>query len=536
MKKTIALLLAAALLLTGCGGAAMSGEDLMKDIKPSREQGLISVPESDPELYEGEAWDNAKIADFGVRLLKESMEAGKNTLISPVSILSALAMTAGGADGNTLTQMEAVLGQSVGALNNWYKYGVPEDDALHLANGIWIKDDPKLTVEEAFLQTNADYYGAGIYKAPFDSTTLKDINGFVEENTKGMVTDILDEIPEEAVLYLVNALAFEAQWQEVYKQTQVHEADFTTESGEKQAIQLMWSEENRYLENDLATGFIKPYQNGRYAFAALLPKEDVTVAELVQSLDGQQLQSLLANPQTVPLNAAIPKFETEYSAQMSEVLASMGMTDAFDYTLADFSRMGSHTDGNLCINRVLHKTFISVAEKGTKAGAATAVEIVEESAAEMEIKNVVLRRPFLYMILDTESNIPVFVGTLMNMGEEAFLLVEPNENGHAHVPAEEQTYPTVGYCGNIVTTVKLDGKEYSFMYDDSVALTDILTNQLSYDPDAVCRCMADITVETELGGPYYVNLEESFARCAEGQAALTEAQIQTLRNIIDRLQ
>lgn len=536
MKRMFVWLLVLCLLLTGCGGTAMSGEDLMKDIKPSKEQSFIAVPEDNPELYEGEAWDNAKVADFGVRLLRESMEEGKNTLISPVSVLSALAMTAGGADGNTLTQMEAVLGQSAEALNNWYKYGAPEDEALHLANGIWFKDDPKLMVEADFLQTNADYYGAGIYKAPFDTTTLKDINSFVEENTKGMVKDILDEIPEGAVMYLVNALAFEAQWKDVYKETQVHETEFTTESGEKQSVELMWSEENRYLENDLATGFIKPYQNDRYAFAALLPKENVTVAELVQSLSGEDLRNLLANSQTVMVNAAMPKFEAEYSTQMSEVLKAMGMTDAFDSSLADFSRLGSHTDGNICISRVLHKTFISVAEKGTKAGAATAVEMVGGCAAEMEMKNVVLKRPFLYMILDTESNIPVFIGTLMNMGEEAFLLVEPNENGHAHVPAEEQTYPTVGYCGNIVTTVKLDGKEYSFMYDDSVALTDILTNQLSYDPDAVCRCMADITVETELGGPYYVNLEESFARCAEGQAALTEAQIQTLRNIIDRLQ
>ena len=73
------------------------------------------------------------------------------------------------------------------------------------------------------------------------------------------------------------------------------------------------------------------------------------------------------------------------------------------------------------------------------------------------------------------------------------------------------------------------------MYEDSVALTDILTNQLAYDPDLICRCIAPITVETELGGPYYVNLEESFARCDAGQAALTETQCQRIRQILENL-
>jgi len=501
---------------------ATSGENLMENIKPNT---IAFAEEGAPA---------AAVTDFAVRLFRESAEAGKNTLVSPLSVLYALSMTANGADGNTLAQMETVLGEAIGPLNSWLG-SLDTGDELHLANGIWYEDDPNLTVEQSFLQTNADYYGAGIYKTPFDETTLKDINRFVEEHTDGMVKDILDKIPEEAVMYLVNALAFDGKWAEVYRENQVHEREFTTENGTAQDVELMYSEEGKYLEDDNATGFIKYYAGRRYAFAALLPKEGVTVQEYVQGLTGEHLQNLLDNPTSITVNAAIPKFETGYDVQMSEILKAMGMPDAFDSSLADFSKMAKHTDGNIYISRVLHKTFISVAEQGTKAGAATVIEAAAESAMEMEVKRVTLDRPFLYMILDTKTNTPIFIGTLMNMGEEDFLFVEPNENGHAHVPAEEHTYPTVGYCGNIVTTVKLRGKEYSFMYDDSVALTDILTNQLSYDPDGVCRCMADITVETELGGPYYVNLEQSFARCAEGQTSLTEAQVQTIRDIIDRL-
>ena len=97
----------------------------------------------------------------------------------------------------------------------------------------------------------------------------------------------------------------------------------------------------------------------------------------------------------------------------------MGMTDAFDYRISDFSRLGTYdADGlNICINRVLHKTFISVSEKGTRAGAATAVEMVAEGALLIEdYKTVTLDRPFVYMLIDCQTNLPFFIGTMMDVG------------------------------------------------------------------------------------------------------------------------
>ena len=413
MKKLIALLLAAVLLLTGCAGKVIPGEDLMKGVKPSNQGGLVKVEKYDNQLYDGPAWDNTLIAEFGLRLFRETMTEGENTLVSPMSVMSALAMTANGAEGNTRTQMEEVLGQSVDALNNWYKYGtVYEGTILHQANGIWFKDDPSLVVEESFLQKNADYFGAGIHQAPFDNTTLKEINRFVEENTDGMIKDILSEIPESAVMYLVNALSFEAEWEETYDRA--HDAIFTTEEGEKQAAELMYSEESIYLEDSLATGFLKYYKNDCYAFLAMLPNEGVTVEEYVRSLDGASLRGLITNLQKTPVSAAIPKFQTEYDVDMVEVLKTMGMTDAFDPNTADFSRMGTSSTGNIYLSQVIHKTFINVAEKGTKAGAATAVAMTE-GAAEVKREIVTLDRPFFYMILDMQSNTPIFMGTLMRM-------------------------------------------------------------------------------------------------------------------------
>ena len=365
----------------------------------------------------------AAAADFGVRLFKTSMEEGKNTLISPLSVLYALAMTANGADGETLTQMEKVLGMDVDKLNSYmlaYLDLQPEskDYKMSLANSIWFKDDPNFAVEQSFLQTNADYYGAGAYKAAFDEGTRNDINNWVKEHTDGMIPEIIDEIPDEAIMYLVNALAFDAKWADEYEEHQIREGRFTMEDGTRQDVDMMHSEEYTYLEDDLATGFIKYYKDRKYAFVAMLPNEGVTVSQYVDSLTGEHMRELLNNPQDLTVFASIPKFETEYDIEMSEVLQEMGMTDAFDWQVADFSRLGTYNvDGmNICINRVLHKTFISVTEQGTRAGAATAVEMVAEGAAEIiEYKEVVLDRPFVYMLIDCETNLPFFIGTMMNV-------------------------------------------------------------------------------------------------------------------------
>ncbi len=391
------------------GNNTVKAEDLMEGITPNR-------------VYKVElAENNAKVSDFAVRLLQASAKEGENTLISPLSVLCALAMTVNGAEGETKSQMEAVLGMTAEELNRYiYTYinSLPQGEKykLNLANSIWFKDSPAFTVNKEFLQINADYYGASIYKAPFDRSTLKDINNWVDEKTEGMIPNILDKIPEDVVMYLVNALAFEAEWQDIYSKTQVSDGKFTLEDGSIQNVEFMYNEEGRYIETENATGFIKNYSGRKYAFAALLPNEGTTVAQLVASLKGEELNDILSNPKYHTVKTKIPKFETEYSTELREVLQSMGMENAFDGILADFSKLGTSAVGNIYINRVLHKTFISVGEKGTKAGAATVVEMDNEGAYmdPPEPKTVYLNRPFVYMLIDCETNTPFFIGTMMN--------------------------------------------------------------------------------------------------------------------------
>lgn len=416
MKRIIALISVMALLtgISGCS-TAVSAANLMDGI-PANDTGTAEISDSSA----------AAVCDFSVRLFAESFEDGKNTLISPYSVLNAMAMTANGAEGNTLSQMESTFGLNRDELNAFmrdYNAALPSDEKcrFHSANSIWFKDSEELVIERDFLQANADYYGAGAYKSPFNDTTVKDINNWVSLNTDGMIKNILDEIPDDAAAYLVNALSFDAEWSSVYDKDRIEKnKDFTKEDGTKQKTELMYSTESGYLSDESASGFLKPYKGGKYAFAALLPNKGVTVSEYISTLTGEHLRDMLQNTESAKVYAAIPKFKTEYNIEMKDALSDLGITDAFDFNKSDFSAMGHSTnpDENLFISRVLHKTYIEVDEKGTKAGAAAMVEMRFGSAApseEIKSYTVHLDRPFVYMIFDTENNIPVFIGTVMDM-------------------------------------------------------------------------------------------------------------------------
>ncbi len=414
-KRRIGLVLCSVLLvfviLAGTVGCTLrvSAENLMDGVTPNRVSGL-------DDLTSG----NIAASDFAVRLFAAGFSDDTNTLISPLSVLSALAMAANGAEGETLAEMEAALGMSRTNLNLYlYSYigSLPraEKYRISIANSIWFTDDDKFTVNSDFLQKNADYFGADIYKTAFNNRTKSDINNWVRNKTDGMIPKILDSIPEDAIMYLVNALAFEAEWMSIYEKSQVRDGTFTTESGEVRDVEMMYSTEGKYLQDELATGFIKYYSGGKYAFAALLPNEGVTVGEYIASLDGESLNSMLEGAEYDSVKTRIPKFEVEYDIEMSEVLISMGMSDAFDWRFADFGSIGSHEDGNIFINKVLHKTHISVGERGTKAGAVTVINMNAGSAGPPEDpKEVYLDRPFVYMLIDCENNVPFFIGALMD--------------------------------------------------------------------------------------------------------------------------
>ena len=310
--------------MAGCTAAAGAGAtDLMDGI----------VPQSVPER-QADSDFTAAMADFSINLFQESIASDENSLISPLSVMLALAMTTNGADGETLAELEALLGGGIPIelLNEYlhsYVNGLPshEDAMLHIANAIWFRDCETLEVVPAFLQTNADFYRAQIYSAAFDEQTVSDINGWVYANTDGMIEEIIEKITDE-VLFLINAIAFDAEWAVLYNESDIREGEFTDIQGNTQTVAFMHATERRFIDDGMARGFIKPYAGGAYFFVALLPNEDVSIETYIQSLTGAGFLEMLTNTQSVEVRASMPKFEFEFELCMIDALRALGVQEA----------------------------------------------------------------------------------------------------------------------------------------------------------------------------------------------------------------
>lgn len=421
MKRIVALLLIVALSLSLASCLKKEDGVIAPDKTPSTDErldvGKITVTPVDLDYTSPETAMTA----LGVDLMKRLYKSGENIMVSPVSVSLALGLTAGGAKGETYDQFEKVLGRGVAMseMNAFYqqlseRLDECESVDIDLANSVWMKKGD-VDVERSFLEYADELYDAEVFSEPFDDNTVKKINSWVDDNTDGMIKEIIDRIGADTVMYLINAIAFDAKWQREYTDTSDY-FTFTNYAGEKNKVTGMYSTEGKYLEDENTTGFVKNYKGGEYGFAVLLPDEDVDIDTYLDSLTGEKLAALFSGVETAHVETAIPKFTYEYSASLKEVLASMGLTDAFTYD-ADLTGIGTSPNGDLYVDNVLHKTFIEVAEEGTKAAAVTAV-VVNTESAEMphpDTKYVIADRPFVYAIIDNESGVPLFLGAVFDV-------------------------------------------------------------------------------------------------------------------------
>lgn len=415
VKKMLAvfmsvLSLAACILpFSGCGKTV--GKVHNKGVKSGAVRDLtegISKNESASKAPDDEF--KAAASSFAAELFKDNYSKGKTTLVSPLSVLTALALVQNGAQGNTLAQLEQALGgldrDTLNAYMRAYCDFLTESDELKIANSVWT--DSSAEAKRAFLQKAVDSYSAQLFSAPLsDPKTVESINSWVKKNTDGMIPKIIEKADRYAIMMLVNAIAFDAKWETPYKRSDIERLEFTSYSGSKKKTDFMCSTENIYLKDGGAVGFMKPYKNGRFAFAALLPDENTGIDDYVASLSGDKLMKIFSSAKRGnEVNVKIPKFRAEYSTQLIDTLKKMGVKDAFDSKTADFSSLIENRDAYIAT--VVHKTFIEVDENGTRAAASTLVGA--DTMSLMEPYSVCLNRPFVYMIVDTETNLPLFIG------------------------------------------------------------------------------------------------------------------------------
>ena len=348
--------------------------------------------------------DADRIADVSLKLFRAAEEPGKNIVVSPLSMIYALAMLNNGASGETKAQLESLFGCDsdtltaalaayADSLPNQYGKGV-----VRLADAMWIREDAP--VDEEFVRVNREILGAEVFRRGFGSETLRELNGWVSRKTDGMIPSILTELPPDAILVLLNALLFKCNWDEGY--TVSEEKPFHAANGETKSVEMLKSTEKVYLHDENAVGFLKPFE-GHYAFAVIVPNEGVTPAAYLSGLDGASLRSLLRGEVYDAVYTFMPKFKQNYESDLMSVFPKVGLTNLKQ--LAGIAPGAGVTDA-------IHKAVIDVNEDGVSAAAATAI-VVSKTAHPTQpqrIATVIADRPYLYMIVDTNTNLPIFIG------------------------------------------------------------------------------------------------------------------------------
>jgi len=386
--------------------ACESDIDIKKEAEPIRlKVGMEKRVAQDNEF----AWDLFK------QVLDNTEEA--NTFISPLSVSIALGMTWNGADSITKAEMESTLkmsGMSEKEINEYYQImqnslvKIDPSTKLNIANSIWYKDG--YPIYKSFLDVNKKYFNAEVTALDFSAPeSLNKINKWCSDKTNELIKEPLNEIPADAIMYLINAIYFKGIWSSEFNSKDTSEKDFVTSSGKTNKVDMMRQEQTfNYFEDDKAQYLDMPYGNKAFSMTVILPKQKNTIESYLKDFDADKWNEIVENLTPREVQVYFPKFKVQSKLELRDVLAIMGMPSAFSEE-ADFSRM---SEGDLLISRVIHSTYCDVNEKGTEAAAVTVIEVNLTSMPENPV--FYANRPFIFVIRENSTGVILFMG---KMGE-----------------------------------------------------------------------------------------------------------------------
>lgn len=371
------------------------------------------------DFYLSQSMQN-DILDFSIDFFKHQIEDDENTIVSPQSLYFALGMTINGANGDTQQELINTLckGSDLQEFNDNISALINQTDTktCNIANSIWLRDVQDLSLNSEFKKSSEEYFKSEIYTKKFDGKFVDTVNKWVSKNTDGMIDTILNEVPsEDTMMYLINAICFDAKWNDKYDDVQINEnGKFTNSKGDIQDVVMLNSTEDTYLCDEQSTGFLKYYLGGKYAFMGILPNEDVSINDYMESLTGDSFINLYRSKisgNSVSVNVTIPEFKYTSEYLLNDTLKDMGISSAFDEFSADFSNMIDSNTYKLYMGKVIQKAYIQVDRNGTKASAITSISM-NDATAMLETYQVYLDRPFIYAIMDTDTELPIFMGVV----------------------------------------------------------------------------------------------------------------------------
>lgn len=361
------------------------------------------------------------VGDFAFRLFKQvAAEEEKAFFISPFSASLALSMTANGTAGETAAQMKKVLGFahfSYEDMNGYFaklSEKLPKADKLTtftIANSLWTRKG--FPVHKEYKQLLKKWYKAQAEELDFNSPqAVKTINNWCSNHTNGLIDKILDEVEPSMVAYLINALYFKGTWVHSFEKKNSFEGTFYPDYGpEKDVVYMQQKKGFPYVDTEWSSVASFPYGNESFSMIVLLPKEGVSVNQVVEKqLNPDTWSSLMDKLQNheKELNVVMPKFKSEFEKDLIPTLKAMGMVLPFLEGLADFSNLSPVW--GLYIGMVKQKTYIEVHEKGAEAAAVTAVGIAKTSLNPLEPVPFIMNKSFVYAIVEKSTGALLFMG------------------------------------------------------------------------------------------------------------------------------
>lgn len=435
----------AAASLAGCtgdsGAGTTSGAPSGTQSEPTATGGTPSATTDEPPSGEPTVDDErlaalaAGNAGFALDLHGHLAESsGGNQFLSPYSISVALAMTYAGARGETREQLAETLRYTLGeavhpafadlrtaldARETTTDPGTDESvDAFQLAvaNALWGREDYPFA--DDYLELLETHYGAGMHRADFagaPDAERERINEWVAVATEDRIEDLLppDSIGPATVLVLTNAIYFMASWYQEFDPEETTDGSFTALDGSTSTVPFMRQElRTNYASVPGATAVELPYVGEEVSMVVVLPDEGEFEA-FERALDAERLFGIFGELSDAAGTLAFPRFEFETEVQLSAALRSLGMPLAFEGG-ADFGGMTAGDGGDLWIDEVYHRSFVSVDEEGTEAAASTAVVMVESKPPDWGTVRV--DRPFLFCIRDRPTDAVLFFGRVVDAG------------------------------------------------------------------------------------------------------------------------
>ena len=353
---------------------------------------------------------------FGLKLLRGLHQPGKNACVSPASVAQALHMTALGAAGETQAELLRALGVEGLALGEGNRALLgkllgSKDATLRIANSVWSSERSGALLPGFAEVVRRDFQAEARAVDFSDPATLGVINGWVGEATEGMIPALIDQIPPDAALYLINAVYFKGSWTKPFEAGLTHPAAFTLHDGGKQEVQLM-SQTAHFpcvFGEDVSVVQLPYGEGGGASMWIALPKDVAGLPALIEGLTPKLLSEWSQKARKREVEVSLPRFRLSCKVNLNTALEALGIVRAFDFQEADFSPMAERGD-ELVMSRVLHETVVEVNEEGTEAAAATAVEMKAESLSE--VKTLRCDRPFAFVIQEHATGSILFAGAV----------------------------------------------------------------------------------------------------------------------------